>query len=120
MKSHGKVWRTSDIDAAFGKDLIGVYYNKFDFNLMPVDTVYLEVYYHSYKPGSYHISVPDEDEAAYYQLLLEIIDDEEERKEIESYLLPTPIGDYYVEVSPYDYRVEEEPLKEAYVRCVKN
>ena len=113
-------WRTSDIDAAFGKDLIGVYYNKFDFNLMPVDTVYLEVYYHSYKQGSYHMREIDEDEAAFYQLMLDVAKDEEEREEIESYLTPTPIGDYYVEVSPYDYRVEEEPLKEAYVRCVKN
>ena len=113
-------WRTSDIDAAFGKDLIGVYYNKFDFNLMPVDTVYLEVYYHSYKQGSYHMREIDEDEAAFYQLMLDVAKDEEEREEIESYLTPTPIGDYYVEVSPYDYRVEEKPLKEAYVRCVKN
>jgi hypothetical protein len=62
----------------------------------------------------------DEDEAAFYQLMLDVAKDEEEREEIESYLTPTPIGDYYVEVSPYDYRVEEEPLKEAYVRCVKN
>lgn len=113
-------WRTSDLDAAFGKDLIGVFYNRFDFNLMPMDTVYLEVYYHSYKPGSYRISEPDEDEAAYYRLLLEQIDDEEDREEIESYLLPTLTGDYYVEVSVYDHRVEYEPLKEAKVRCVKN
>ena len=116
-------WRTSDIDAAFGKDLIGVYYNKFDFNLMPVvDTVYLdlEVYYHSYKQGSYHMREIDEDEAAFYQLMLDVAKDEEEREEIESYLTPTLVGDYYVEVSPYDYRIEEEPLKEGKVRCVKN
>jgi len=113
-------WRTSDIDAAFGKDLIGVYYNKFDFNLMPMDTVYLEVYYHSYKQGSYHMREIDEDEAAFYQLMLDVAKDEEEREEIESYLTPTLVGDYYVEVSPYDYRIEEEPLKEGKVRCVKN
>ena len=114
-------WRTSDIDAAFGRDLIGVYYNKFDFNLMPVDTVYLvEVYYHSYKQGSYHMREIDEDEAAFCRLMLDVVKDEEDREEIESCLTPTPIGDYYVEVSPRGYYVEEKPLKEAYVRCVKN
>lgn len=113
-------WRTSDIDAAFGKDLIGVYYNKFDFNLMPVDTVYLEVYYHSYKRGSYRVEELDEDMKEIYRIELEFAKDDEERAEIESYLNPRVAGDYYVEVSPYDYRIEEEPLKEAYVRCVKN
>jgi hypothetical protein len=73
-------WRTSNLDAAYGKDLIGVFYNRFDFNLMPMDTVYLHAQYHSYKPGSYHISVPDEDEIAFLQLVLELTDDEEERR----------------------------------------
>jgi uncharacterized protein (TIGR02145 family) len=113
-------WRTSDLDAAFGKDLIGVYYNKFDFNLMPMDTVYLEVYYHSYRQGSYRVEVPDEYYRAYYLQELKYAKNEEERKEIEKYLYPRAVGDYYVQVSPYDYRVEEEPLDEARVRCVKN
>lgn len=113
-------WRTSDIDAAFGKDLIGVYYNRFDFNLMPVDTVYLEVYYHSYNQGSYFIKVPDEYEMEYYRYYLENAKNEEERKEAEEGLNPRPYGDYYVELSPYDYRIEVKPLEEAYVRCVKN
>ena len=113
-------WRTSNLDAAYGKDLIGVFYNRFDFNLMPMDTVYLHAQYHSYKPGSYHISVPDEDEIAFLQLVLELTDDEEEREEIESYLLPKLAGDFYVQVSVRGYSVEYEPLKEARVRCVKN
>lgn len=113
-------WRTSDLDAAFGKDLIGVFYNRFDFNLMPMDTVYLEVYYHSYRQDSYHIEELDEFMKGHYQWELEYAKNDEEREEIEKYLSPRAVGDYYVQVSPYDYRVEEEPLKEGKVRCVKN
>ena len=113
-------WRTSDLDAAFGKDLIGVFYNRFDFNLMPMDTVYLEVYYHSYRQDSYHIEELDEFMKEHYQWELEYAKNDEEREEIEKYLSPRVVGDYYVQVSPYDYRVEEEPLKEGKVRCVKN
>ena len=113
-------WRTSDLDAAFGKDLIGVFYNRFDFNLMPMDTVYLEVYYHSYRQDSYHIEKLDEFMKEHYQWELEYAKNDEEREEIEKYLSPRAVGDYYVQVSPYDYRVEEEPLKEGKVRCVKN
>ncbi len=113
-------WRTSDLDAAFGKDLIGVFYNRFDFNLMPMDTVYLEVYYHSYRQDSYHIEELDEFMKGHYQWELEYAKNDEEREEIEKYLSPRVVGDYYVQVSPYDYRVEEEPLKEGKVRCVKD
>lgn len=113
-------WRTSDLDAAFGKDLIGVFYNRFDFNLMPMDTVYLEVYYHSYRQDSYHIEELDEFMKGHYQWELEYAKNDEEREEIEKYLSPRAVGDYYVQVSPYDYRVEEEPLKEGKVRCLKN
>ena len=113
-------WRTSDLDAAFGKDLVGVFYNRFDFNLMPMDTVYLEVYYHSYRQDSYHIEELDEFMKGHYQWELEYAKNDEEREEIEKYLSPRAVGDYYVQVSPYDYRVEEEPLKEGKVRCVKN
>lgn len=113
-------WRTSDLDAAFGKDLVGVFYNRFDFNLMPMDTVYLEVYYHSYRQDSYHIEELDEFMKEHYQWELEYAKNDEEREEIEKYLSPRAVGDYYVQVSPYDYRVEEEPLKEGKVRCVKN
>lgn len=113
-------WRTSDLDAAFGKDLIGVFYNRFDFNLMPMDTVYLEVYYHSYRQGSFHIEELDEFMKEHYQWELEYAKNDEEREEIEKFLSPRAVGDYYVQVSPYDYRVEEEPLKEGKVRCVKN
>ena len=113
-------WRTSDLDAAFGKDLIGVFYNRFDFNLMPMDTVYLEVYYHSYRQDSYYIEELDEFMKEHYQWELEYAKNDEEREEIEKYLSPRAVGDYYVQVSPYDYRVEEEPLKEGKVRCVKN
>ncbi|WP_405333002.1 FISUMP domain-containing protein [Fibrobacter sp.] len=113
-------WRTSDLDAAFGKDLIGVFYNRFDFNLMPMDTVYLEVYYHSYRQDSYHIEELDEFMKERYQWELKYAKNDEEREEIEKYLSPRAVGDYYVQVSPYDYRVEEEPLKEGKVRCLKN
>lgn len=72
-------WRTSDLDAAFGKDLIGVFYNRFDFNLMPMDTVYLEVYYHSYRQDSYHIEELDEFMKEHYQWELEYAKNDEER-----------------------------------------
>lgn len=114
-------WRTSNLDAAFGKDLIGVFYNRFDFNLMPMDTVYLNLYYHSYKQGSYRIRYNvNEEDMALLRMMLEQAKDEEEIKGIESMFDSTPVGDYAVKVSVFNYRIETEPMKEAKVRCVKN
>lgn len=113
-------WRSYVLEAAFGKDLIGVFYNRFDFNLTPTDTVYLEVHYHSYKHSSYYMSEPDEVDMLYYQYLLETAKDDEELEEVQERLHPTPVGEYGVELSVERYYTEREPLKEAYVRCVKN
>jgi uncharacterized protein (TIGR02145 family) len=113
-------WRSYVLEAAFGKDLIGVFYNRFDLNLTPTDTVYLEVQYHSYKHSSYNMSEPDDFDQLYYQYLLETAKDDEELEEVQERLHPTPVGEYGVELSVERYYTEREPLKEAYVRCVKN
>ncbi len=57
----------------------------------------------------------DEFMKEHYQWELEYAKNDEEREEIEKFLSPRAVGDYYVQVSPYDYRVEEEPLKEGKV-----
>ncbi len=42
-------WRT-DRDKALAKGLTGVFYNRLDFNLVPLDWDYLEAYFHTYAP----------------------------------------------------------------------
>ena len=49
-------WRASDIETAFAKDLIGVFFNRFDFNLSIMDPKYLETYYHAYTLDEYVLS----------------------------------------------------------------
>ena len=111
-------WRTSDLDAAFGKGLIGVFYNRFDFNLMPMDTVYLEAYYHTYGQGSYGMT-PELDEDM--REWLESVEDDELRKAIEDSFMPMQTGVYAIELSVgWAVYNREEAQREGRVRCVKN
>lgn len=41
-------WKSSDTRTALVKDLIGVFFNRFDFNLTIMDSVFLGTYYHAY------------------------------------------------------------------------
>ncbi len=45
-------WRT-DSETASDKDLVGVFYNRFDFNLYPMEKKYLDLYYHTYTHESF-------------------------------------------------------------------
>lgn len=42
-------WRT-DRETAIAKGLTGVFYNRLDFNLVPLDKQFLEAYFHTYAP----------------------------------------------------------------------
>ncbi|MBO7550399.1 MAG: hypothetical protein J6T62_02590 [Fibrobacter sp.] len=50
-----ETWRT-DRETAYEKDLIGAFYNRFDFNLVPMNKKYLELYYHTYTHKSFDVN----------------------------------------------------------------
>lgn len=111
-----ETWRTSR-EFAFGKGLIGVFYNRFDFNLVPMDKKYLEVYYHTYEKGSYG-KIYEMDEST--RTWLATIEDEEERRAIEEIMLAPEKGVFAFEMSIDMTRKREEAQREGRVRCVKN
>lgn len=47
-----ETWRT-DRKTAIDKDMTGVFFNKFDFNLVPMDKKYLDAHYHTYSHRSF-------------------------------------------------------------------
>lgn len=54
-------WR-ADRDKALAKGLTGVFYNRLDFNLVPLDWDYLEAYFHTYAPRmSFQPTSPNDD-----------------------------------------------------------
>lgn len=110
-------WRTSSY-YAFGKDLIGVFYNKFDFNLVPMDKDLLELIYHTYGKNSYGSTPELGDDMREW---LESVDDDELRKAIEGSLMPKQTGVYALELSiGWAVYNREEAQREGRVRCVKN
>lgn len=104
-----ETWRTS-WDVALGKGLIGVFYNRFDFNLTPLDKKYLHAYYHTYAPnGAFQPTDQDADEwnRSFFDSEYPLLDSESEF--------------YTVEISiDWNYVSNSEVQKRAYVRCVKN
>ncbi|WP_298772445.1 FISUMP domain-containing protein [uncultured Fibrobacter sp.] len=110
-----ETWRASDIEAAFGKDLIGVFFNKFDFNLSVMDAKYLETYYHAY--------TLDEDNLSYNAPAFDN-DDPWKDPKIQFFDMDYPLTrtDFtFIEFSidrNYILGVSRSP--KAYVRCVKN
>ncbi|WP_175547203.1 FISUMP domain-containing protein [Fibrobacter sp. UWCM] len=54
-------WRT-DRETAIAKGLTGVFYNRLDFNLVPLDKQFLEAYFHTYAPRmSFQPTSPNDD-----------------------------------------------------------
>lgn len=104
-----ETWRTS-WDVALGKGLIGVFYNRFDFNLTPLDKKYLETYYHTYAPrGSFQPSDIDFNDwnRSFFDGEYPIQDSESEF--------------YTIEISiDWNYVSNSEVQKRGFVRCVKN
>ena len=104
-----ETWRASP-EVAFGKGSIGVFHNKFDFNLTPLDKKYLHAYYHTYAPnGAFQPTDQDADEwnRSFFDSEYPLLDSESEF--------------YTVEISiDWDYVSDSEVRREGAVRCVKN
>ena len=102
-------WRT-DGEAAVAKGLIGVFYNRLDFNLVPLNKKYLEAYFHTYAPkGSFQPTDSDADDwnRTFFDSEYPLLDSE---------------SDFYtIEISiDWNYVSDSEVQKRAFVRCVKN
>ena len=114
-------WRT-DAETASAKDLIGVFYNRFDFNLVPMDKKYLKLYYHTYRHESFVKKERDElDSLLHY---FEEIGDEEEaswvRYQIDDFRINYSLDDASFNIS-IDYGMtSEERRTKGRVRCVRN
>ena len=99
-------WRGSDKEVIFGKNLIAVVYDKFDFNLMPMDTAYLETYYHTYTPGLSFVPIDVAKDADRYGF------DNEYGIGVESF--------FTIEISINHGFAYMGIQGKGYVRCVKN
>ena len=97
-------WVSSDRKTALAKGIIGVFFDKFDFNLDPMDPKFLETTYHSY---SLNKAVLFDDYDGYYHYY------DEESFQPSSFL--------EIEFSVRNARTSgAERYKKGYVRCVKN
>ena len=116
-----ELWRT-DGETASAKDMVGVFYNRFDFNLVPMDKKYLELYYHTYRHESFVKKERDELDSLlnYYE---EIGDEENAswaRYLIDDFNINYSLNDATFEIS-IDYGMTREERKtKGRVRCVKN
>ena len=110
-------WRTSRY-YAFGKGLTGVFYNRFDFNLVPMDKDLLEIFYHTYGKNSYGMTPEPEEDMKEW---IESIEDDEFRETMEDWFMPKITGTYALELSigRSIYR-EDGARSEGRVRCVRN
>ena len=116
-----ETWRT-DRQTAEAKDLYGVFSNKFDFNLVPMDKKYLELYYHTYAHEAFVEGVKTElDSLLSYN---QEIGDEDEVNwllyQIENYRI-----NYGLDAATYEISINyggssPEKLYKARVRCVRN
>jgi uncharacterized protein (TIGR02145 family) len=118
-----ETWRT-DRETSHERDLIGVFYNRFDFNLVPMDKKYLELYYHTYTHKSFDVNTD-----AGLDSLNEYFYGKGGFDEggngwisdfIGNYRNNRQVGNTTLEISvDYSYATVE-PRKKARVRCVKN
>jgi uncharacterized protein (TIGR02145 family) len=104
-------WRT-DRDKALAKGLTGVFYNRLDFNLVPLDWDYLEAYFHTYAPRmSFQPTSPNDDvwNREFFT-----------RDEFIDY--PLEKTDFVtIEISiNWNYVSDTEVQPKGFVRCVKN
>lgn len=113
-------WRT-DAYTAYGKDLMGVFFNRFDFNLKPMDEKYLELYYNTYTHKSFGVNTEAELETLWEKYYPEgttadnwvtyYLDNYRNNRDVTNTTLEISIG--------YSYATDRIRT-EARVRCVKN
>ena len=104
-------WRT-DRETAIAKGLTGVFYNRLDFNLVPLDKQFLEAYFHTYAPRmSFQPTSPNDDvwNREFFT-----------RDEFIDYPL-TKTDFTTIEISiNWNYVSDSEVQPEGFVRCVRN
>ena len=115
-------WRT-DSETAAAKDLVGVFYNRFDFNLYPMEKKYLDLYYHTYTHESF---IPEDVDAErsmwwhYYEAHHGSEDIEWIPEYANALANYRDLETYAFEIS-IDYGMPTENRRKAgRVRCVKN
>ena len=113
-------WRT-DMYVAYGKSLMGVFYNRFDFNLEPMDKRYLELYYHTYAHESFARNMSAELDSLWEYYYPEgSSEDYGISYYLENYENNRNIKNTTIEISIGYSRATTAPREEARVRCVKN
>ena len=110
-------WKT-DAKTAKAKDLYGVFSNRFDFNLEPMDKKYLELYYHTYSHKSFVERAKAELDSLYE--LFENSDELWLLPLIDGYNYELDLDDATLEISIGYGRTTSDKRKKARVRCVKN
>lgn len=104
-------WRT-DRETAIAKGLTGVFYNRLDFNLVPLDKQFLEAYFHTYAPRmSFQPTSPNDDvwNREFFT-----------RDEFIDYPL-TKTDFVTIEISiNWNYVSDSEVQPKGFVRCVRN
>lgn len=104
-------WRT-DRETAIAKGLTGVFYNRLDFNLVPLDKQFLEAYFHTYAPRmSFQPTSPNDDvwNREFFT-----------RDEFIDYPL-TKTDFVTIEISiNWNYISDSEVQPKGFVRCVRN
>ena len=104
-------WRT-DRETALAKDLTGVFYNRLDFNLVPLDKRYLEAYFHTYAPKMSFQPTSPNDDVWNREFFM--------RDEYNDYPL-TKTDFTTIEISiDWNYVSDTEVQPRGFVRCVRN
>ena len=114
-------WRT-DPETAKAKDVKGVFFNRFDFNLLPMDK-YLETAYHTYTHESFGANTEAELDSLweyYYGEDGSTSGDEWTRGYLDSYRNNRDVENKVYEISVDHNMAYSDPRKKAHVRCVKN
>ena len=110
-------WKT-DRETARAKDLYGVYANRFDFNLVPMDKKHLRLYYHTYS----HKSFVEKAKAELHSLyeLSESSDEVWIWPLINGYDYELELDGATLEISGGYDKITSDKRNRARVRCVKN
>ena len=104
-------WRT-DRETAIAKGLTGVFYNRLDFNLVPLDMQYLEAYFHTYAPKMSFQPTNPNDDVWNREFFM--------RDEYNDYPL-TKTDFTTIEISiNWNYVSDTEVQPRGFVRCVRN
>ena len=104
-------WRT-DRETAIAKGLTGVFYNRLDFNLVPLDEQFLEAYFHTYAPKMSFQPTSPNDDVWNREFFM--------RDEYNDYPL-TKTDFTTIEISiNWNYVSDTEVQPKGFVRCVRN